>query len=197
MTSPKKIPYGELPTDIQGAIESTRIDEVVEEITKKHSLHVDQAGVVYEITNSILLGRAAPTEFIPTLIKRGGIEHSTATEIAKEINEKVFLAVRESLKKIHGVGEGEMPRETAPLEKKNDVLQAIEAPESVPMRDRVVETPAVPTPSTAPRTPEAPEAPRVARETAPTPETPVVAAAETPTPAPAAKKFDPYREIAN
>lgn len=201
MINTKRIEYKDLPEDIRSAIESTAIDEAVEKIAQNFNLHVDQSGVVYEAANSILLGRMPPSNFVSMLTKEGKIDETTSLKIAREVNEKIFLAVRESLKKIHGVG-GETPRETAPLEQKQAVLQAIETPEAVPMRARVVEESAPDAPKTAPEKPEAPEQARIVPPTPEiTKEAPVAPAApETPKAAPTAsaagKGFDPYREPA-
>ena len=147
---PKKIrPYNTLPQDVRDVIESSEIDEHLAEITKQFNLHIDQGGQLYSIVNSIMTGQIPPAQFIEITKTTLKLDTDQATKIAQAVNEKIFLPIRESLKRIHAVGEVSAPRENAPLEKKKDVLQAIEAPESVPMNTRVMEaTPAKPEPLT-------------------------------------------------
>lgn len=147
---PKKIrPYNTLPLDIREAIESSEIDEHLAEITKQFNLHIDQGGQLYSIVNAVMTGQIPPAQFIETTKTTLKLDTEQATKIAHAVNEKIFRPIRESLKRIHAVGEISAPRENAPLEKKKDVLQAIEAPESVPMNTRVMEpTPAKPEPLT-------------------------------------------------
>ena len=156
-----------------------------------------------------MFGTLLPSQFIGKITTNLAITAEQATEIAKAVNEKVFLPIRESLKRIHAVGEAK-PREAAPLEKKREVLQAIEAPESVPMQTRVYET-TVETPPPAPPvtvvptpTPEKVEAPLPAPIAEPS-STPVPPATSpfaevpkkpAPQPAPRAAGVDPYRETA-
>ena len=194
MEETKKIPYKELPEDIRQAIESTEIDDAIQEIGKQLELHVDQVGVVYGATNSILLGRLAPEKFIETITKEGKIDPATGVKVVKAVNEKIFLPVRESLKKIHSTGETRQE----PMEKKADILRGVESPESIPMKTRVLER----GPDTIAPTVAATAVTAAATITPPTvPNAPLGAATPPPQPMPAAPvkprpTIDPYREQA-
>ena len=187
--------YEELPQDIREVFESDEIGKSVRTIGANFGLHIDQTGRVYNAVNLVLTGELEPTLFVETIAKNAAITNQQAVDIAKAVNEKVFLTVRESLKKIHGVGKEAPTRQNAPLEKKKDVIQAIEAPESVPMRVRVIEptpasspAPAVATPKPEPVAPVAPPIEAVAPAPTPAlvfPPAVEVAAAPTPIPAPA------------
>lgn len=183
-TTDSKIKYHSLPEDIRAALESSDIDDAIEATGKAHSLHIDQTGVLYGLVNAVLTGQVQPSQFVSLLEKELAVTKDQAIGIAKEVNQKVFLPIRDSLKKIHGVDKEAPSRETAPLEKKKDVIQAIEAPESVPMRVRVVEVSHTePAPAVIPPAPPVAPAPTL-------PPTPVVVV-----PPPLAKPTPPVVEM--
>jgi hypothetical protein len=72
---------------------------------KKFNLHIDQIGKIAELTRNLLLGLIAPEEFFKELIV-AGISDKDAREIVKEINQKIFIPLREQMRK----GEGNIPK---------------------------------------------------------------------------------------
>lgn len=100
--------YRSLPSDIQEALVSVEVGNILEEIGKKHRLHVDQAGELYDETGLVMFGITHPKDYIRNLQTRLKTDADTAKKIAIDVNEQIFRPIRESLKKIHGVEESAM-----------------------------------------------------------------------------------------
>lgn len=99
--------YKNLPEDVQDAINSINVEEVLEEIRKKFSLHLDQAGELADETYSLMHGITAPEQFVGNIAKRCRISKDTAKELAEEVNKRIFYPIRGSLMKIHRMIENE------------------------------------------------------------------------------------------
>lgn len=122
-----------LPDDVKNAIFSVDSAKIINEVGKKYGLHIDQIGLLAEETGNILLGISKPTEFVDHLQTKLSIERVRASEVAAEVNEKIFSKIRESLRNLRGAEEAgkEITHEGA-FEygpKKEDLLEAIERPE--------------------------------------------------------------------
>ncbi|MBI5140338.1 MAG: hypothetical protein HZA94_02745 [Candidatus Vogelbacteria bacterium] len=123
-----------LPGDVKDAIFSVNSAKIINEVGKKYGLHIDQIGIAAEETGNILLGISRPTEFVDNLQTRLRIERVRASEVAAEINEKIFSKIRESLRNLHGaekagreISDEEISRSYIP--KKEDLLEAIQKPD--------------------------------------------------------------------
>jgi len=102
--------YKNLPDDVKQTIFSTHVEDIVGEVGKKYSLHIDQMGEVIEEVELVMLGVNHPKDFIEHLGERLGIEdREKIRAIADEINGKIFRSIRESLKKVHGGGPEVLP----------------------------------------------------------------------------------------
>lgn len=96
--------YKNLPEDLKSAIFSVEMTEAVKNIGKKYQLHIDKIGALGNETGMVMLGVTHPRDFIPNLSQRLGVAQEIARKIAEEVNTQIFVKVRDSLKKIHGVG---------------------------------------------------------------------------------------------
>ncbi len=101
--------YRKLPHDLQDAIFSVDTAEAIRAIGEKNKLMIDKIGELADETGLVMLGLSSPSQFIPHLSERLGVSRELAKTIGQEINEKIFLAIRESLKKVHGTEEVEAP----------------------------------------------------------------------------------------
>src|SRR3989338_6526387 len=119
MSEKKEINFQELesklPSDLKTAIYSADSSTAIENISKKYGLHIDQMGKLAEETGLVMLGVTHPKDFISNLAKRLQVDQITAKSVARDVNEQIFKKVRESLMKIHGLGE--TPAETPKTEK--------------------------------------------------------------------------------
>jgi len=136
--------YATLPKDLQEAVLSVDSNKVLREITKTNKLHIDQAAEMSDETGLVMLGLTHPGEYVANLKNRLKISEEQARAIAKEVNEKIFVEIKESLKKIHETESGSSPEivdkkqeDTLELKttqeednlKRDDVLKELEKPE--------------------------------------------------------------------
>ncbi len=98
--------FKNLPQDLKDAIFDVNSANIIQAIAKKYGLNIEQTGKLAEEVGLLMLGSVHPRDFIRNLSKKLEIDIETAKKIASEINEEIFSKVKESLKKIHAVGEG-------------------------------------------------------------------------------------------
>ncbi len=125
--------YKNLPEDLKEAIFSVEMTEAVKRIGGKYQLHIDKVGALGNETGMVMLGVTHPKDFILNLSKRLEVVQETARKIAEEVNAQIFAKVRESLKKIHGVGE-----EAGEVNKKA-ILKEIEKDEFASSAEKIPE----------------------------------------------------------
>ncbi|MBI2609786.1 hypothetical protein HYW53_01245 [Candidatus Giovannonibacteria bacterium] len=106
-----------LPPDLMDAIYSANTPEIIERISKKYGLLIDKMGLLAEETGLVMFGITHPSDFIANLKQKLGVGQETARKIAEDVNQQIFAKVRESLKKLHGMGDSEEEK-TTPVEPK-------------------------------------------------------------------------------
>ena len=89
-----------LPPEIQRAIEYSNLGSKINKIGEKHSLHVDKIGALYATTDMVMLGLTHPNNFVTSIRKKLEVSQGVAEMIARDVNNEIFLAIRESLKKL-------------------------------------------------------------------------------------------------
>ncbi len=91
--------YKRLPPPVQEFLaDPDQLARVLTDIRNAHSLHIDVVGQVSESIGHLLLGLASPIEFRDTL-KTAGVSEVTANDIIGEINQKIFVPLREQMRK--------------------------------------------------------------------------------------------------
>lgn len=117
--------FNALPDDVKNVLSSEQTAAALDEIGTKNGLLEDRVDVLVNETGYILLGLSHPSQFIGNLTTKMGISRENAEHIAKAVNEEIFAAVRESLKKIHNIGTpGAVPQSnvgSAGTQKKLDI----------------------------------------------------------------------------
>ena len=113
-----------LPEDVKEAIFGVETSQTLQEIGKKHTLHVDKLGELVNEVGLVMVGITHPKDFIPNLVKRLQVDQLTARNIAEDINKQIFQKVRESLKKIHGLAEEEAGIKNQELRIKEEIKSA-------------------------------------------------------------------------
>lgn len=108
--------YRSLPEDLKDAIFSEDVTEHILSVGKEYHLSVDQTGELADETGLVFLGITRPETYISNIARRLGIERNLAAKIGGAINERIFRPVRESLKKVHGIGEDGIAQESAVAE---------------------------------------------------------------------------------
>lgn len=156
--------YKTLPDDIKSAITSTHVENRLHEIAKKHNLHIDQEGELMDETGLVMLGLTPPQNFVKNIMSRLHINYAKSGEIVGDINEQIFIEVRESLKRVHR-GELEKPKtdpetiketnaesDTIQTPKREEILKEIEDTDPGEAESGEKETPSTSTtPNLAPQ----------------------------------------------
>jgi len=70
---------------------------VVAQIGQKYGLHIDQIGILAELNRNMLLGLIGPEEFLKELVA-AGVSDTDARQIMTEINQKIFVPLREQMR---------------------------------------------------------------------------------------------------
>ncbi len=99
--------YKKLPFILREYIADDDLSTICESIGKEYGLHVDTIGALYRETTNMLLGLEDPTQFMGEL-KSVGIPQENIGAMIKELNEKVFMPLRERMQK---EGDGESFKE--------------------------------------------------------------------------------------
>ncbi|MBY0294287.1 hypothetical protein K2Q08_03075 [Patescibacteria group bacterium] len=89
----------ELPQDVRDAVLSAQLGERLRAIGQKHSLHIDQIGVLEDEVMLVMLGFFEPEELNNQIATQLRIPAQDASAIVQEVNEQIFLPIRESMKR--------------------------------------------------------------------------------------------------
>lgn len=190
----------QLPADVRQAVLSVEWEAKVQALGAKHHLHIDQIGLLGDLTLMTLLGLVALTDFPTRVAQEVKVSADDAAAITHEIDSEVFMPIRESLKKMTPSSGGQpAPAPTAPSAFAGTPAPIQTTPAAAPTAP-IANVPAVPKPDlsaadamltttsvTAPSA--APIAPAAA-----TPAAPAAPAAPSTPPKPQAYSADPYRE---
>jgi hypothetical protein len=142
--------FDSLPESIQELILSSNYQDTLIEIGKKYQLNVEQLGLLEQETTLVMMGLTPTKDFEVELTRELNIDKIKGNQIVTEINEKIFLTIRDLLKLMY-TPEGEEPSveetseekepKTSPdkgrqegfnLESRDELLEKIENPEKTP-----------------------------------------------------------------
>lgn len=104
--------YFQLPQDLRQAIFSVETSEKINKVAEKNGLNKNQLWWASHTTGMILLGEINIVNFVKTLQEKCHLGREPARQLARDINQAVFLPVKESLKRIHKVTEWPRENET-------------------------------------------------------------------------------------
>lgn len=97
--------FESLPDEVKLAMSSVETAKTIGDISAKHKLHIDQSGILAEEIGSVMLGITKPLYFVDRIATKLKIPQFVAVQITKEINEKIFNPIKESLKQVHQLDE--------------------------------------------------------------------------------------------
>lgn len=117
----KYLKYFQLPQDIQDIFFTVETADKVRKVSKDNNLNDIQIWHFSYIVGMILLGETHITKFVQSIQEKCGLTEEMARQAARGVNREIFLAVKESLKKIHRVPE--WPRENEAKEKKQESVE--------------------------------------------------------------------------
>lgn len=91
--------YDALPEELQDAMYSIDTKAAVQEIAAAERLHIDQTGALNYLIALVMLGFIDTDEFAGEVERELKVDKQKADAITKRVNEKIFLPIRELLKK--------------------------------------------------------------------------------------------------
>lgn len=93
--------YDTLPDDLKKSIVSSNYQSTLIEIAKKYQLNVAQLGGLELETTLVMFGFEKPTDYSFNIEQELGISEDVAQKITRDVDERVFANIRDSLKKIN------------------------------------------------------------------------------------------------
>lgn len=189
----------ELPDDVRSAVLSAQLGEHVREIGQKHNLHIDQIGMLEDETMLVMLGFFPPETFSEQIAEQLRIPEADAALVAQEVNDQIFLPIRESMKRFTELKrvQAQTPSvQTLPSNSLQTQTVVTSAPTTVIPIQKPTSTPILPqtaVPTPAP-TPSAPQINTSTTPPPPPPASPTEKMLTEPTVAKPIYKADPYRE---
>ncbi len=120
--------YNKLPEKLKKAVLSVDTTEAVREIGTKYALPIDKMGELADQVTEVMLGFADPKNFVYNLKTHLGVDEETARKIGEDVNSKIFIPVRESLRSLNDRGSGEGVQKPDEITRE-EVLREIEKTE--------------------------------------------------------------------
>lgn len=90
--------FDALPKSVQEVITSSNYQDTLIEIGKQFGLNVEQMGSLELETTLVMMGLNPVKDFEADLTRELNVEKEKGSQIVKDINEKVFLKIRDLLK---------------------------------------------------------------------------------------------------
>lgn len=87
----------ELPQDVRDVVNSAQLGTNLRAIGQAHGLHIDQIAVLEDEVMLVMLGFFEPEDFNNQIATQLRLSTLDATAIAQEINQVIFLPIRESM----------------------------------------------------------------------------------------------------
>jgi hypothetical protein len=104
--------YLQLPEDLRQMFLAVETADKIGNAAKKNNLDKEQTQGAAYTTGMILLGELDIVDFVKTLQRQCGLDEELARKLARDINQAIFLPVRESLKELHEVSSWPRENET-------------------------------------------------------------------------------------
>lgn len=124
--------YKTLPPDVQEAMFSVDSANAIQRIGKENGLMIDKMGALGQMVGLVMLGVIKSVSFAKEIEHEIGVNSTTAQKIVAQVNEQIFLPIRESLRKIQEKEvKSEWESESITTLNHEDVLKGIEEPGAV------------------------------------------------------------------
>lgn len=104
-----------LPEAVRGAIISAELSKHVQELAKRHQLHLDQAGALENEVLLAMLGFYPQEEFTQKLRTNVQITADQAQALANDVNEEIFKPAREATLRASNMPRPEIAEEPEPV----------------------------------------------------------------------------------
>jgi hypothetical protein len=93
--------FAGLPSEIQKTLSSEEVINALQEIGRQHELHIDKIEDLLDAVTECLTGTLRPEKFSSEIASRLQISSEKAKNISDEVNDRVFSAIREAMKKVY------------------------------------------------------------------------------------------------
>ena len=90
--------FQKMPEKLREALISVDKVKAFSEVREKYKIHVDQAGILAREIDLVLMGFVPTKDFTERLKEKIGADDEKARKIAKDVDEKIFIKIRENLK---------------------------------------------------------------------------------------------------
>lgn len=87
-----------LPPPVRSYLVKKKHVPVIERLTARYGLHIDQSDVLERETILLLMGTENPTEFEEALISDGEIPRETVGKILADINTEIFIPLQQQMR---------------------------------------------------------------------------------------------------
>jgi len=114
----KYLRYFQLPQDIRQIFFALETADQIYNVAKRNGLNDNQLWGASYTAGLILLGEINIINFVKALQEKCKLREEPARQLARDINQAIFLPVKESLKQIHKVPEWPREREPEPQQTK-------------------------------------------------------------------------------
>ncbi len=92
----------EVPPPVRAFFASGKVEIVAKSLMQKYQLHIDTGAIVEREIILLLLGLKDPTEFTQTLVEEAKLDQQTINNITQDVNELIFVPLREEMRKSGG-----------------------------------------------------------------------------------------------
>jgi len=132
-----------LPEDVRNVVYGTDMDTIIRQIGLKHNLHIDQMGLLEAETIEVMLGFTKPNDFTSSVMESLEIDQQKAGVIVRDVNDMLFLKIRDSMKKV-----AEMEAVSPAIHTQDSATSATsDVPVPQPSATTTIPVPTVPKPS--------------------------------------------------
>ena len=97
--------YFQLPKELNHLFFDEEIANKMRLLAEKNSLNKNQLWWASHTAGMIILGETNIIDFVKTLKEKCKLTEEPARQLARDINQTIFLPVKESLKKVHQITE--------------------------------------------------------------------------------------------
>jgi len=126
-----------LPQDVKDAVFSVDYSAILDQISKKNKLLIDQEGKLETETTLVMVGLEPLADYKKNLLKNAGIDFKIVDTIIADVNDLIFKKIRVSLQKMNEEMEGENSFEEQ-KDKKEELLNGIENPSEIGLKEGAV-----------------------------------------------------------
>ncbi len=92
--------FSVLPKKIQAALYSPEMISLLEEIGKKHNLHIDKVEYLMLAVEDVMVGAVRADQFIDHVAKELELPQEEAEKIAQEVDQQIFENIRDAIKSL-------------------------------------------------------------------------------------------------